>query len=88
MDWIRFEEEGLAGAVLADHKPDAGAAIGDTVEVLGDSGDFARAADLDVLEAGAGDNACAQGGDDGVALTRSQAGRGAGLRHRSISSIA
>jgi hypothetical protein len=88
IDWTRLRKKRLAGAVLADGEPDARAAVGDAVEVLRDGGDFAGAADLNVLETDGRDNACAQGRDDGVALTRSQAGRGAGLRHLSISSNA
>ena len=63
------EEEGLAGAVFADYQAKRRAAVGDTVQVLVECGDFGVAADLNVSCSQAGRDAGTQGLNESIAFT-------------------
>ena len=83
----QVKEKRLSRAVVADDEPDHRAAVRDPVEVAADGGDLVGPAYLDVGEPAPRDDACSQGADDGVAVTRPQPQwrHGRGLGHGSIS---
>ncbi len=81
------EEEGLAGAILADDETEAGSAVADPIDVVKDSSDLVDPAYLNMLLANARHDAGAQGLENGVALAGTD-GRLGRVTHFSSSCMA
>jgi hypothetical protein len=81
----QLKKEGLARSVFADNKTDAGAAIGNTLQIADQRPNFLNPTDLNVLEAQARDNARRKGLQDGVSFPGPDAHLGSFRAHCSNS---
>ncbi|TWB89340.1 ATP-dependent Lhr-like helicase [Bradyrhizobium macuxiense] len=63
-------EKSLAGAVVADHEPDGGSAVGDAVDVAQQGSDLRGSADLDMRKTYSRNDARAQRLDDRIPFLR------------------